>query len=396
MFPILTDYILTNCIVESIKNALLQGQTIDWFLLLLFLLLFLVHLVNVFLFSLRVALHKNPPAGKQFPLSVLFTFRNEEKQLADNLPSLLKNGHSEFEVVAVDNCSLDESLTVLNSLKSEHNQLRISSLRQHTLYSGKMAQNIALKAASYDWVTFIPISVNLADSDWLKEVSSRINGKNQVVVNYSNIQPGRSFFNLLYRVEYFFQQLKSFGFILNGSSFVLTQENVTFKKQQYFDEGGYRGKVTEPFANLELVINSFIRKVPVSIVISAETALHRKENVNYKDYLELVKKEAVLRKHLPPGQRILLVLLEWAFLLFAPVGIFVVFRMPPLWPVVIGLFICLISCHLLIIKRLLIRLKEFKLFLPSLLTALILPFLKIIFRIWYFRYGLKREWRIGN
>lgn len=382
--------------MESIQNAILRGHPADRILMFLFLLLFLYHVFYLLVFTLRVVLHKNPPAGVPVPFSLILTFRNEEEKLWKNLSSLLKGPHVEYEVVAVDNCSQDGSLSVLTALKNEYPHLLISSLNQHILHSDKMAQNIALKAAHYEWVNVIPPSVNISDSDWLQEVSSRFNSGNQTVVNYSNINPACSFINLLYRVEFFFQQMKSFGFIINGYPFVLSQENVAFKKQQYFQEGGFRGIISVPFANLELVINSFIRKTPVSLVLSSETAIRRSEEITWKDYLELLKKEVNIKKHLSFNIRSLLIFYEWAFLLLAPVGILLIIRMPSILPLVASLTICLIIGNLLIIKKLLTRLKEYKLFLPSFLLALLLPFFKILFRLWYFRYGLKKEWKIGN
>lgn len=382
--------------MESVQNAIFRGHPADWAVLLLFLLLFISYTIYLLVFILRVTLYKNPEVGNENSLSLLITFRNEEMKLKDNLTSLLSNGHNGYEVVAVDNCSQDDSLFVLNTFKNEHPNLRVSSLKQYTFHSGKMAQNIALKAASYDWVTVIPPSVNLAGKEWLHEFSSRLNLDNQILVGYSNVVPGSSFFNLLFRCELFFQQLKSFGFILNGFPFVLSQENVAFNKQQYFNEGGYRGKINEPFGNLELVINSFIHKAPVSLVLTREATIHRKEDITWKDYVELLKKEVNIRKFLPSGIRTLLMFYEWVFLLFNPFAVLAIARIPVVWPIVTSMVMCLVFCYLLIIKKLLFRLQEFKLFLPSFLMALMLPYLKMVFRILYFRYGRKKEWKIGE
>ncbi len=382
--------------MEIIQNAILRWHPVDWALLLLFLLLFVLYVGYLLVFILRVTLQKSSPAGKIHPMSLLITFRNEEANLKDNLPSLFENGNNAYEVVAVDNCSQDNSLDVLTSLKNEHPNLRISSLRQFTFHSDKMAHNIALKAACHDWVTVIPPSINVTGKEWLREISSRLDTDNQVSVGYSNIAPKSSFFNLLFRCELFFQQLKSFGFIVNRLPFVISQENVVFNKQQYFNVGGFRGKINEPFAKLELVINSFIRKAPVSLILTKETAVYRKEDITWKDYVELLKKEEIVRKHLPPGIRFLLILYEWIFLLFAPIAVVLLVRIPEIWPVVTSMVICLIFCYLLIIKKLLLRLQEFKLFLPSFLIALILPYIKLMFRIRYIRYGRRKEWKIGE
>lgn len=382
--------------MESVQNAILQGHPVDWFFLVIFSFSFLILVIYLLVFVLRVALHKNLPEGEPNQLSLLLTFRNEEDNLRSNLESVLNHNQVEYEVVAVDNCSHDDSSSILTGLKGRYTSLVTSSLKQDVLFSEKMVQNIALKAARYEWVLVISPSVNFLESNWVQKVTANLNSEKNIVANYSNVKPERSFFNLLYRVELFFQQVKAFGFIKNGMPFVSAQENVAFRKQLYFNEGGYRGKMSEPFANLELVINSFIRKVPVSLVLSHETTFYRQELITWKEYLELLKKEENIKKNLPAGTRFLLGVFEWAYLLLIPFGAVVAFRIPEIWPFVTGLIICLMLCGLLIIKKMHSRLQEFKLFLPSFLIALILPYVKLVFRIRYFRYGQNKEWKIGN
>ena len=382
--------------MESIHNAILRSQPIDWVLSLLFLFLLIIQIIFLLRVYLRVAYLNRIPADKPETLSLLLTIRNEENALKENLPAVLSNNSGNFEVVAVDNCSQDHSLSVLTAYANENAHLRLSSLKQQVQYSDKMAQNIAMKAAKFDWVNVIPPSVKLPGENWLREISSRLNSGSQAVVFYSNIAPSGRFYNLLYRTEFFFQQIKSFGFILNGLPFVVSQDNVAFRKQQYFDNGRYRGIISEPFAKLELVINSFIRKIKVSVDISDETAIQRKEDITWKDYLELLKKEENVKKFLPAGIRLLLFLIEWSFLLLAPVAGILIYRMPSCWPVVVLLILGLLAINVLIIKKLLARLKEYKLFLPSFLLALMLPFFKLFFRLVFIRYGLKKEWKIES
>jgi glycosyltransferase involved in cell wall biosynthesis len=377
---------------ESIQNNILGMELQEQILIILFALLYLIQTVYMFLFSMRVVINKSESGAEMVPLSLLLVFRNEEENLGKNLPPILAAGNNDCEVIAVDNFSQDNSLEYLNSVKKDNPRLRVTYLKQEASYSEKMAQNIAMKAAGNDWVMAISPSMVFSNPHWLNNISKRLNGHSDVVINYSNVQPAPSFFNLLYRVEFFFQQLKSFGFILNGMPWVISQDNVAFRKQKYFEVGGYRGKITEPFANLELVINSFL-KIPASLLLTAETAVRRTEDIQRKDYLELLKREANIKKFLPAGIQFLLSLFEWAHILLLPVTILLIILMPALWPVLTFLVISLIICNLLIINKLLNRLNERKLFLSSLLVALFLPLIKLFFRAGYSNYGRKKRWK---
>jgi glycosyltransferase involved in cell wall biosynthesis len=379
--------------LELYQNAIMQVHALEWALTGLFVLLFLFQVFYLLFFNLRVARHKSTPASPSGALSLLMVLRNEEDNLRDYLPGMLALNNCEFELVAVDNYSLDNSYIYLQSLQNQYQHLKISRLKQDTDFSEKMAQNIGLKAARYDWVMSVPPTAATFGKEWISCISEQTENDAEVIVNYSNVRPGGSFFNLLYRVEYFFQQLKSFGFILNGMPYIASQENVAFRKDKYFGVGGYRGRITETFVQLEMVINSFINKKKVALLISEKTAIHEKKKISRKDYIELLKKEMNMRKYLPAPIRYRLAVHDWVNFLLLPVAVAIVLVIPELWPFVLSMIIFLILCNLFIIKKLLAVLNERKLFLPSFLIALFLPLIKFVFRAVHGNYGRKKGWK---
>ncbi len=379
--------------LESYQNAIVQGHPIEWALTGLFVLLFLFQVFYLLFFNLRVARHKSSPESSSGTLSILMVLRNEEDNLREYLPGMLALNGCEFEVVAVDNYSLDNSYIFLQALQGQNQHLKISRLKQDTDYSEKMAQNIGLKAARYDWVMSVPPNAATFGNEWISHISAHADHNADVIVNYSNIRPAGSFINMLYRVEYFFQQLKSFGFILNGMPYIASQENVAFRKEKYFGVGGYRGRITESFVQLEMVINSFINKKKVKLLTSEKTAIYEKKKVTFKDYIELIKKDWYLRKYLPAAIRYRLAVHDWINFLFLPVAVAVVLVVPELWPFILSMIIFLILCNLFIIKKLLAALNERKLFLPSFLIALFLPVINFIFRAVHDSYGRKKGWK---
>jgi glycosyltransferase involved in cell wall biosynthesis len=378
---------------DAIQNALQQLQPFGWVILILFILLFLVNTVFLLLFTGRIAWLKIPPEGRQNPLSVILPLRNEEANLRENLPRILSAGNAEYEVVAVDDFSHDSSLTLLGALKRQEPKLRFSSLSQETRHSEKLARNIAVKSARYDWIMLVSPSVTKTGSDWPGGIMSQMNSPVEVVVNYSNVKPEDTFFNLLFRLEFFFQQMKSFGFILNGLPYVVSEENVAFIKKNYFDGGGFRGKISESYAHLELVINAFMKKKTTRILLTSGTSVYRTEPVSGTHFFDLIKKEARLIQYLSFSRKFFLVISEWIKILFIPAAIFLLIVIPLFWPLVIGATILMALGYSFIIKIILNRLDEGKLFLPSLLFGIILPWFKLIFRAGYNYQRRKKRWK---
>jgi len=379
--------------LESFQNAALSMHPAEWAIAGTFALLFLVRVVYMAFFSGRVAIQKKQAGGQRNPVSILMTLRNEEDCLRKNMPRLLSLNNVDFEVVAVDDFSHDNSLTVLGAFRANSPRLKVSSLSQETRYSEKLSQNVALKAAHNEWVMVVPPSVNQFNEHWLATVSENLDEGKDLVVSYSNVQSGNSFIHLLFRVEYFFQQLKSFGFILNGLPYVISEDNVAFRQKKYFEVGGFRGKIAEPFANLELVINAFISKPKTSLLLNNATVFKKDLSIGANQFWELLQKEISIQRLLPAGRKFWIGFFELTKWLFVMLAILIPVVIPAFLPIVSGLLFVLLLGNSLIIKKILNRLDEGKLFLPSLLVGCFIPVLKVFYSLLNYNRGQKKKWK---
>jgi glycosyltransferase involved in cell wall biosynthesis len=379
--------------VESLLAAFARLHLNEWVIISIFFGIYLWKIIYLFLFTGRVLFLKKPEADGYNPVSLLLAFRNEEENLKKNLAPLFASVKPDSEVVAVDDFSQDNSLSVLGVFKSNWNNLKISSLPQETRYSEKMARNIALKAARNEWAMVIPPAVSSTGKNWGEVISTSNGIEKNVVVNYSNLVHTGKFFNLLYRSECFFQQLKSFGFILNGLSFINFEENVAFRKSKYFEAGGFGQRVKEPFANLELVINTFITKNNSEINFTHNTAIKKELQVTCGHFTDLLKKEMHIRNYLPVGKRLVLFTERILTLVFLPFAITLFFLFVDLWPVFSFLLIVYFTAFSFIIKILLKHLNESKLFLSSLVYALIMPYLKFVYQGFLFLHRGNQKWK---
>ena len=376
---------------ESFQIALDQLNFYEWALLVLVVVLFLLKVIYLLFFTGRVAFFKSTSGNAQGSLSLILTVKNEEENLRKNLQSILSYKGANYEVVAIDNYSQDNSLTYILAMKDYNPRLRVSALNEEMRNSVKMAQNIALKAAKHDWVLVIPSSFKTGP-DWLTEMVTKLDEQSEVVINYSNIQQNGTFLNMLFRVEFFFQQVQSFGFMLNNSPYVVTEENVAFRKQLFFKSGGYRGKISEPFANLELILNSVIREASAQLNLSPETIILKEEKVSVNRFQELIEKEFRLKSYLSSGKRFLLIIIDWINPLFLPVSALSIFLVPTVWPVVLLLVMVFVIGYLFIIRKIFYHLNERKLFLSSLLVALFLPYFKMLLQVGLNYYRRKKRW----
>ena len=380
--------------IQTLYNSLADLHAFNLVLALIFTVLFIIRMLYLFLFTGRILFQKKIKQVTPSPLSLIYTVRNEETRLKNNLVPVLSINDADFEVIVVDDFSQDNSFQVLGMLRGRSDKLKVSTLHQETRFSTKMAQNLALKAAGYDWILTVPISFENATSEWISGISNALDNNKTVVISYCSAQNSGGFINRIYRIESYLSFTKSVGYILNNYPFVYSEENVAFQKKKYFEIGGHGLKITEPYANLELLINYFIRKKATTILFQSETAIKKTENLIWNDYLDILKKSLRIEKHLSVKKKAALAFDEFTKLLFPPSIAAVLILLFDLWPIIAVLLLIMFIARLFIIKITQNRLKERKIFISSLIYDLIIPYIKLFYR-WYFNsHRQKQKWKV--
>ncbi|MEN8117289.1 MAG: glycosyltransferase [Bacteroidota bacterium] len=382
--------------IQTFLNRFNSLSDFQWVIFIAFCVVYFIRLIYLLLVAGRISYQKKPQVNnsKGKPISLLLAIRNEEQNIRNNLPKLLTIEDVDYEVVAVDDFSQDATLSVLGLYRQRYRRLKISSLNQETRYSVKLTQTVALKSATNDWVMIIPVSMEGIPGEWLPVFSQKIEAESNknLITGYASVKPERGFFNLMFRIENFFQYVKSAGFTTVGVPFLYSEENVAFNKSKYFKSNGYGLKLKEPYANLELIFNSFITKKSTSFVFCKGTSIFRKQAVGKTEYSELLKKSFRIEKYLPWWKKVLLKLDEYTALLFLPLLISILFVVQGLWPLILVLAGIKLIAHLVIIKITLIRLNERKIFIPSLVYGVLMPYYRLFYR-WHFARNSQKKWR---
>jgi len=144
--------------IQTLINTIRDLHGTNLVLPVIFITLFIIRMLFLFLFTGRILFRKKITQSGPYPISLIYTVRNEEIRLKNNLAPVLSINDVDFEVIVVDNFSQDNSFQVLGLLRGRSDRLKVSTLQQETRFSTKMAQNLALKAASYEWILPVPIT----------------------------------------------------------------------------------------------------------------------------------------------------------------------------------------------------------------------------------------------
>ncbi len=113
-------------------------------------------------------------------VSIIMPSYNSEKYIAQSIKSVQEQTHKNWELIIVDDCSTDNTIDIINSIKDA----RIKLIKNKTNKGAAESRNIALRNANGKWVAFLD-----SDDIWKKEkLEKQINfmKKNNYAFTYTD------------------------------------------------------------------------------------------------------------------------------------------------------------------------------------------------------------------
>ena len=343
-------------------------------------------------YYLKLARHRDSAPLQNFnQISIILSVRNEEQHIREILDKFNVQQFEDYQLLVINVHSEDNTDGILNVMAETNPKLKVTSLSQETQFSEKQIINIGLKGASSPWIVLLTSSSGVIHPSWLDGMNSLLSPDTEVVIAYTNIERLKGFRNLICRLERFNQFTISGAWTLAGKPFVFNENNILFKKSMYFDTLGFRHKMNRNFANLELIFNENMKKGRVKLTTNPELAIREHIEDDRGDHIRLLKKGVQIRQSLPWSKKISLFLDDLTRILLPGLTATLIILHPEYWitfSVFPLIFLILLA---IIVKMLLNRLNEPKIFLSSLVYILIKPMIN--WCVFWFMYLLQRRSR---
>lgn len=344
----------------------------------------------LFFFLRLTFLKKISGSGMAEPISICLSVRNEEERIESILTDLLALDYPNYEVVVVDNFSEDHTLLKVAQLAKKYPQLKYTSISQESNFSEKIAINLALKAASHDRIVFLSPDSQSVDSAFLKKLDDNA-GDSNLLLSYVNFASDKGWRNKLCRMERLAAFIDSAAFSMGGLPVFYEDGNVLFRKSIYFDRSGFRGKMNDHFANLELVFNDrFKKKIHVSI--DPETFIHEQVRIQRGDFFDLLKKRIRLNQQLRFWKRLVYFMGDLSKYLFFGALTWMLVTEPKNWLFVVVPAMLVLMMQFFILKSVVAHLKEDKILLSSFVYVYIRPVLNLLQATKNYIHDKKNKW----
>ena len=355
--------------------------TTDIVLLAALAVVFLIQMYYLLGIYLKLALHKKQDLNfDPRQVTIMLAVRNEEERIRELIDKFTALPCDDYQVMVINEVSEDNTLEILNVMAETNKRIRVTSLSQETRFMEKQAINIGLKGSKSPWIVQLPPTTGSISQEWLSQLSALIDKNTQAVVAYTNVERRKGFRNLLFRIERFTQFMTSGSWILAGMPFVFSENNVLFQKSMYFDTQGFRQKLNLNFANMELIFNEHFSHNRVKISTHPDLSIREQVEDDRGDHLKLIKKGIQIRQSLNWEKKFTLFVDDFTKIALMALSIGLIINYPQYWITFASLLVIYYMVLLVIVKKLLNRLKERKIFVSSFMYILIKPFINW----WYF------------
>ncbi|MBK9570473.1 MAG: glycosyltransferase [Chitinophagaceae bacterium] len=286
---------------------------INWgeILFFLFIAVVIVQLYYYVFFFGRVAFYKPKPKtqSQQHPVSVIICARDEDENLARNLPGVLVQSYrSTYEVVTVNDNSMDDSKYILQELKKTFRSLNVVELTQEALHiSGKKYPlSVGIREAKHEVLLLTDADCVPASEHWIEKMQDGYDENIEIVLGYGAYHKRKGLLNKLIRFETFHTALQYLSYAMAGIPYMGVGRNLSYKKSLFFRVKGFSSINHIPSGDDDLFINKAATKHNTAVVIDPDAITRSIPKTTWGSWLRQKSRHYTTARFYKPKHKFLL------------------------------------------------------------------------------------------
>ncbi|MFN3196697.1 MAG: glycosyltransferase [Chlorobiota bacterium] len=198
---------------------------------------------------------------EEYPnISVIVPAKNEQDSIENCINSILKSNYpiDRFEVIVVNDQSIDDTASILNKLEREISNLKVITISQYDTKSiaGKPgALDKGIEYANGEFLLFTDADCTV-DENWIDSIAKTFINQNSDLIASFTLVKHDNFFSRFQAVEWLMSHTMASGGIGLGFTLGCFGNNMAISKKMYDELGGYKAipfSVTEDLALLQAV-----------------------------------------------------------------------------------------------------------------------------------------------
>ncbi len=241
-------------------------------------------------------------------VSVIVCARNEERNLRDYLQALLTQDYPEFEVIVVNDGSIDDTRTYLEYWQKRYRNLKLTFVPAGAKVGStkKLAITLGAKAAQYDYLLLTDADCRPESTHWISEmmkgfaqqsvsaaVSQRSGQSAQrsvsaavaIVLGFGAYFAKPGLLNRLIQFDTLFNGLQYLGMAACGHPYMGVGRNLAYSKRLFFQQGGFYHLMTSKAGDDDLFVNRVATAANTAVVCTRDSLTWSVPKTSLRDWL---------------------------------------------------------------------------------------------------------------
>jgi biofilm PGA synthesis N-glycosyltransferase PgaC len=258
----------------------------------LFVLFFLCFVVQLYYLLFRqryIAAYAVPQIAEpvaSVPVSVIISARNEAENLQKYLPLVLGQQYFDFEVVVVNDCSVDDSHNILLNFSKNHPHLKLVTVTEHPRFKTgkKFALTMGIKAAKYEHLLFTDADCEPASQHWISRMAGNFTDKTEIVLGYSPYIKTSGFLNAFIRFETLKTGINYLSEALRRNAYMGIGRNLAYTKSLFFRSKGFASHLHILAGDDDLFVNRNATSENTVIEVHPDAFTYSESKSDFKSY----------------------------------------------------------------------------------------------------------------
>jgi len=253
------------------------------------------------------------------PVSVIICAKDEAENLKQFLPEIYRQNYLDFEVVLIDDRSIDDTFDVIQSFQDAYPKqtktVKVNISDDSRLRGNKKyALTLGIKAASHNYLVFTDADCEPISDQWLEKMVQNFSDKKQLILGYGKYRKQKGFLNKIIRFETVQTALQYLSYALKGKPYMGVGRNLAYTKDLFMNNNGFYTHLDILSGDDDLFVNEVATAENTAICIDSDGFTVSKPKQTWGSYLYQKRRHITTANHYKFSHRLLL---GWYFISLA-------------------------------------------------------------------------------
>ena len=306
--------------------------------------------------------------------------KNEAQNLQKNIPLYFSQNYPDFQVVVVNDCSVDESEDILDEFEKKYPNLHVVTLKEDEIreHDKKLALTLGIKGAKHELLLLTDADCVPSGENWISTMVRNFDEKTEIVLGFGAFKKSDGLLNKLIRFDAFFVALQYLSYSLAKNTYMGVGRNLAYRKSLFFKNKGFASHYHIQSGDDDLFINRAASKTNTQIEFNPESFTYSEPKKTFRNWVLQKRRHITTAKYYKATHKFLLGAFSMSTVLFYCIFIALIILQFQFY-LVLSVFISRMLAQMIIFRKSMVKLGQKDLwwlaFVYEILLMLFYPFI---------------------